>query len=215
MNTNPNAIKILCYGDSNTWGYIPKTGQRYPVNIRWTGILQQALGGAYDLIEEGLNGRTINVDDAERVGRNSKSYLIHCLETQDPVNLIILLLGTNDLKERFHRTAEQVTQGLEELIKTIKDYGTGKNKTNTKILIISPFLVDESVEGVKDEYLGGEQKSRQLGKLYEEVAKRNGCDFLDTLPVVQPSKKDGYHLEPEEHQKLAEVFYSKIKSLYK
>ena len=97
MNTGPNAIKVLCYGDSNTWGRDPHgKGIRYPVNVRWTGLLQSKLGHDYDIIEEGLGGRTTVIDDPKREGRNGKTYLRPCLETHSPIDVITLMLGTND-----------------------------------------------------------------------------------------------------------------------
>ena len=92
---------VLCYGDSNTWGYIGGTGERFAPEVRWPGVLQAALGGAYRVIEEGLNGRTTVFDDSIEEGRNGETYLRPCLQTHAPIDLVILMLGTNDLKRRF------------------------------------------------------------------------------------------------------------------
>lgn len=103
MNTNVNAKRVLCFGDSNTWGYIPASGKRHPVGIRWTTLLQEKLGSDFEVIEEGLNSRTTDMNDPKHVGKNGLAYLRPCLETHDPIDLIILMLGTNDMKERFNR----------------------------------------------------------------------------------------------------------------
>src|SRR6266581_6911945 len=108
MNANPQAKRILCYGDSNVWGQIPSTFERYDSNIRWTGLLQQLLEYDYELIEEGLGGRTTIFDDANKESCNGKKYLLPCLQSHNPLDIIILLLGTNDLKEKFNQTPEQV-----------------------------------------------------------------------------------------------------------
>jgi lysophospholipase L1-like esterase len=85
--------RILCYGDSNTWGYDPVTQERFDKNERWTGQLSQMLGGNYDVIEEGLNGRTTVWDDPIEGYKNGRDYLIPCLESHKPLDLVIILLG--------------------------------------------------------------------------------------------------------------------------
>jgi lysophospholipase L1-like esterase len=92
---------ILCYGDSNTWGYIPGTGERYASHVRWPGVLQNALGNGYVIIEEGLCGRTTVWDDPIEEYRSGKEYLIPCLKSHAPLDLVVLMLGSNDLKMRF------------------------------------------------------------------------------------------------------------------
>src|SRR5476651_2205463 len=103
MTTNPNAITVLCYGDSNTWGQKPDKSGRYPADIRWTGRLQQLLGNGYYIIEEGLGSRTTDLDYDKKSGRNGKIYLIPCLESHNPIDVVVLMLGTNDLKIEFDR----------------------------------------------------------------------------------------------------------------
>jgi lysophospholipase L1-like esterase len=113
--------RSLCYGDSNTWGFIPAIGERYPYNIRWTGVLQSLLGPDFEVIEEGLNSRTTNIEDPNNIGRNGKKYLIPCLDSQFPLDVIILMLGTNDLKVRLNRSMQEIEAGVEELVQTIKN----------------------------------------------------------------------------------------------
>ena len=101
--------RILCFGDSNTWGYNPETGGRYSPDVRWTRLLGKILGDEYEIIEEGQNGRTITMDDnAEGGHKNGLAYLIPCLETHLPLNDIIIMLGTNDLKNRFQFDAMSI-----------------------------------------------------------------------------------------------------------
>lgn len=95
---------ILCYGDSNTYGLMPDSPDRYPRDVRWTGILQKKLGEDYYVIEEGLSGRTTLWDDPIEEHKNGKKYLLPCLDSHKPVDLVILMLGTNDLKTRFSLT---------------------------------------------------------------------------------------------------------------
>jgi lysophospholipase L1-like esterase len=213
MNIVPVAIKVLCFGDSNTWGYTPKTKQRYPVGVRWTSLLQKKLGNDYWIIEEGLNGRTTNIDDPVKVGKNGLTYLIPCLETHNPIDVLILFLGTNDLKERYHRSAQQIAEAINNLVEVINQRAVNKEGREPRILLVSPPLVNETVAGVEEKYKGAESKSRQLGSLYQAVAEKYNLPFVDLLKHVEPSLKDGYHLEPESHAKVAEIFFEKIRKL--
>ena len=93
--------RILCIGDSNTWGYIPGSGERYEKNVRWTGKLAQMLGENYEVIEEGMNGRTTAFTDKIEPGTAALDYLYPCLISQFPLDYIIVMLGTNDTKTRY------------------------------------------------------------------------------------------------------------------
>ena len=133
---------ILCYGDSNTWGYNPDGSGRYPKHIRWTTVLQKELGDSFDVISEGLNGRTTVWDDPVRAlggeHRNGKKYLLPCLNTHKPIDLVILFLGSNDLKPRYNVTSIEIAQGVEMLVNIIKKSDTGPNMTSPEILVIIP-----------------------------------------------------------------------------
>jgi lysophospholipase L1-like esterase len=214
MNLNPEAIKILCFGDSNTWGNIPGLVKRYPVNKRWTGLLQEVLGQRFCIIEEGLSARTTNLDDPKHFGKNGKTYLVPCLETHSPLDCLILSLGTNDLKERFHRSPEQIAAGIEDLVQTTYSVIQEEGRNKLKIILLSPPLIDESVEGVQENYLDAEAKSKMLGDLYRKIAEKYGLEFVDLSAIVTPSKTDGYHLEPEAHAKIANSLGKLILKLY-
>ena len=101
MTINPNVKRILCFGDSNTWGQRPDAKARFLPNERWTGQLQQLLGDNFDIIEEGLNSRTTNLEFSRKPGRNGLEYFRPCLESHNPLDLIIIMLGTNDFKVEF------------------------------------------------------------------------------------------------------------------
>lgn len=210
MNTNLNAIKILCYGDSNTWGYVPKTAERYPTNIRWTGLLQKKLGDGYEIIEEGVNSRTTVIDDSNRIGKNGLTYLVPCLETHNPIDKIILFLGTNDLKERFNRTPQQISVGIETLLSSIKEFAKTSSGSTPEVILICPTIIDESVPGVEEKYFGAEVKSRQLPKLYKSIADRNSLKYLNLQEFISPSKLDGYHFDIDTHRKVAALLHSII-----
>lgn len=215
MNTNPNAIRILCYGDSNTWGHIPITKERYSADVRWTGLLQSKLGGDYEIIEEGLGSRTTRWEYSEKEGRNGKMYLLPCLESHNPIDVIILFLGTNDLKEVYQQTAQQIATSIRELIQIIKKKSLTKQKVVPMILLISPAIVDETVPGTEERYKGAQQRSEGLGIEYAKVAKEEGCKFVDLAAIVRPSKQDGIHFEPEAHLLIADTFEKSLREMLK
>lgn len=212
MTINKNAKRILCYGDSNTWGYMPGSGERFSPDMRWTGLLQKALGNNYEIIEEGLNARTTALDDPKYEGKNGKNYLKPCLQTHYPLDLVILMLGTNDLKERFNRAPKQIAEGIEILISVMFDPDSNYNY-RPEVILMSPPIINESVKGVSENFLGAEEKSKHLGTLYKNVAEKHKIGFIDLKKFVSPSKTDGCHLEPEAHQKIADLVFEKIKDM--
>ena len=212
MNTNPNAIRILCFGDSNTWGYIPATGERRPLNERWTGMLQKSLGDNYEIIEEGLNSRTTDLDDSKHKGKNGILYLFPCLASHYPLDYIVLMLGTNDLKYRFQREPQRIVDGVQNLINEIKESVNEAEEKMPKVILMCPPIVDESVDGVsnKDKYEGAEAKSKMLPELYKKLAEENNLGYINLQDFVQPSKADGYHLDVESHKIVAELVEKEI-----
>lgn len=213
MNTNPETIRILCYGDSNTWGANPREDVRYPANVRWTGILQEKLGNNFEIIEEGLCGRTTVLDDPKEENRNGLTYLKPCLISHQPIDQVILILGTNDLKERFNLSAEDIAGNIEKLVLVIKEMGLDKSGNPPKIILISPSSVKEQSDNSAGEFGGAEEKSKQFGRFYQEVATRQGLEFVDISEYITPSSIDGLHLEEEAHAKIAEILFDKVKSV--
>jgi len=193
---------ILCFGDSLTWGYDPATGNRIARDKRWAGVLGQDLGQKYYIIEEGLNGRTTIWDDPLHGGyKNGMKYLVPCLASHRPIDLVILFLGTNDLKMHFYLSAAEISEGIRTLVNIILKSESGPDERAPKVLVVAPPHITELSEFV-DEFESGKTKSRQLGYLYSQVAEEYGCEFLDASDVVVASNIDGVHLEAEEHIKL-------------
>ncbi|MDQ3099405.1 MAG: SGNH/GDSL hydrolase family protein [bacterium] len=209
-----NAKTILCYGDSNTWGYIPGTGERHPRSKRWVNILQSKLGEDYEVISEGCNSRTTTLDDPDNVDKNGMTYLLPCLVSHKPINLVILMLGTNDAKAKFNVSAFQIASQLEELINVIQKSQCGLNNASPKVLLISPPIIKVTPGALQKGYKGADIKSKEFGKYYQEVAHKYGCDFLNSAEIIESSDTDGYHFEPSEHAKLAESIYNKINNTY-
>ncbi len=201
--------RVLCFGDSNTWGYNPVADDRYDRDTRWTGILRNQLGDGYEIIEEGLNGRTTVWNDPIEGYRNGYEYLIPCLETHHPLDLVVILLGTNDLKKRFSLSAYDIAQGAAVLAKTAMKSAAGYNSQPPKVLLIAPAPIAR-LSNYAEMFEGAKEKSHKLGKHYCQVAEELGCDFLDLAGVVVSSDVDGIHFDPSEHQKLGLAVSQKV-----
>ncbi len=214
MNIDPEAIKVLCFGDSNTWGYSPIEGTRYPVNVRWPGVLQSMLGDGYWIIEEGLNGRTTDVDDPGSPGRNGLIYLHPCLKTHNPIDVIILMLGTNDTKQKFDRSAQRISEGLRSLLDEIETTSYDHAGRSPQLIIVIPPLVDDTIEKAREDFINASQRLRELSCLYRQLARTYGARFLDLAQLVSPSQKDGIHLEPADHCAIAENLAGVIQAIY-
>lgn len=211
MTTNPVAKTILCFGDSNTWGQKPDKHGPYPVDVRWTGLLQRALGDEYDIVEEGLGGRTTDLDYVRKPGRNGRAYLGPCLESHLPISLVVLMLGTNDLKIEFDRSPTDIANAIEGLVNLIAEKTSGQ----AQILLVSPILIDDTASDFAKNYIPeyydheSTVKSQHLSAAYEAVAQKLDCDFLDASIVAQAGE-DGIHFSPEAHASLARVLTEKI-----
>lgn len=212
-------IRILCYGDSNTWGYISGSDhKRYGNKERWTKLLAELLGDEFEIIEEGLNSRTLISNDTRpgKEGKNGYEYLTPCLDTHDPIHLVILMLGTNELKSVYNKTAEQIGNMLEEyFVKTILNRKSQIGNNYPKLLLVTPPVVNENTEYCKqkDKYLGAMQKSKELNLIYKNIAKKYDCYFLGNEELT--TGIDGVHLTKESHRKLAEMLNIKIREIYK
>ncbi len=204
---------ILCFGDSNTWGYDPVTKNRYDRHTRWTGVLQALLGDTCYIIEEGLNGRTTVWQDPIEEGRCGKEYLMPCLLSHKPLDLVILMLGTNDLKKRFDVSADDIARANGLLIEKILSSGCGRNGEAPEILLLSPAVIQETGE-LSEMFSGGKEKSRQFAVKYRAVAELYSCQFLDTAPLMTVSELDGIHYPPEAHRALAETLSVKIQEMF-
>lgn len=210
---NKQIKTILCYGDSNTWGYVPGTGRRYDAFSRWTGVLRASLGDEYMVIEEGLSGRTTVWDDPIELHKNGAMYLPPCLATHKPIDLVIIMLGTNDLKRRFSLSAFDIAAGMNRLIQIIRSSGSGADEQAPKILLLSPPHVGPLPAPLDDMLEGAEEKSLKLKDHYMAIAKQNQCEFFDTAQLVTASTVDGIHLEADAHKKLGEALARRVLEL--
>jgi lysophospholipase L1-like esterase len=209
-------INILCYGDSNTWGRKPLEDTRFPLDVRWPGVLRQQLGSGYWVIEEGLNGRTTVWDDPVAEGRSGKGYLVPCLNTHKPLDLVALMLGSNDLKPKFSLTAYEVARGAATLLEIIQKSGAGPDGQSPQVLLISPpHVIPLDIESEwRDQFEGAAEKSRQLARYYTTVAQQFGVHFLDAATVMLSSPRDGIHFEAEGHARLGSAVAQKVRAIF-
>src|SRR5271166_5764198 len=164
---------IVAFGDSNTWGYDPATGERFPPAQRWPSVLQREPGVEFEVIAEGLNGRTTVHDDPIEPHRCGADALPSCLMSHMPLDLLIVALGCNDLKKRFSVSAFDIAEGAARLIAIARAYGVGPGGGAPNILLVAPPPLAR-LTAYAEMFEGGTEKSRLLGQRYGDVAKREG-----------------------------------------
>lgn len=201
---------ILCFGDSNTYGYRPDNKNRYLKNQRWTGILSEKFEKKdTEIIEEGLVGRTTVFEDNLRPGRKGIDYLYPILETHAPVDQLVLMLGTNDCKTCYKASPRVIGYGIERLIKDAKRFDE-----KLKILLISPINLGDEVW--RDEYdpefnSHSVEVSKKLKDIYSGLAAKYDIQFLAASDVAKPSVEDQEHLDETGHKQLANAIYEILK----
>jgi len=204
---------VLCYGDSNTWGHDPRNGQRLPREQRWPGVLRQSLGLGYEVIEEGLPGRTSVFNDPLEPYKSGKDYLIPCLQSHSPIDLVILLLGTNDIQSRYNVSAMEISLGIGVLVEMIQATTAGPSGTAPDVLLLAPPPIGRVPDEWSESFIGAEAKSRRLAEYYQRIADEYQCEFYDTSLCVVSSTSDGVHWELGEHEKLGKVLAPLVRLL--
>jgi lysophospholipase L1-like esterase len=177
-------------------------------------VLQGALGGAFRVIEEGLNGRTTVWDDPIEGDKNGKTYLRPCIQTHKPIDLVILMLGTNDLKRRFSLSAQDIAAGAEKLVRIIRASEAGPQGSAPQVLLVCPASVRNLPVMTEMFGVDAEERSRRMPAFYTEAAQRCGCTFFDASTVASVCDADGIHLTQASHaalgKRLAEIAASII-----
>jgi lysophospholipase L1-like esterase len=205
---------ILCYGDSNTYGYNGETESRYPLEERWVTVMARELGDDYHVIAEGLNGRTtIWPDPVEGEYKSGKTYLVPCLESHHPIDLIVLMLGTNDLKHRFGLSAWDIARSIETLLELIGGTTFGPDGMPPEVLLVCPAPTCVRGTVFEEMFDGADEKSVHLARYYGEVADVYGAAFLDAGTVVKSSQVDGIHLDASELPKLGRAIAAAVREV--
>src|SRR5215207_9571478 len=212
MSERERVSTVLCYGDSNSWGYDPATRARYPPHTRWTGVLAARLGAENRVVEEGLNGRTTRWDDPIEVGRNGLTYLRACIESHQPLDLVIVMLGTNDLKRRFDLSASDIAQSAAVVAETAQRFALTADGRNARVLLVAPPAVATLTE-YDQMFAGAREKSRQFSHYFRLAAGWHHLPFFDAGSVIVSSENDGIHFDAAEHRKLGEALADEVHRL--
>ena len=210
--------RILCFGDSNTWGYIPEgNGARYDENTRWTQLMQKALGSDFAVIEEGHNGRTTVFFDPFEYRMAGIDYFYPCIVSQSPLDLIILMLGSNDLKARFSVTAPDIADGFDRYHAALKT--ANLHGSDPKVLLVAPAEMDPAYHHHPSfsTVFGpdADKRSKGFAEAYRKTAEKHGWSFLDAALYAKASPLDGLHLDAEAHRSLAGAITAKVRKLLK
>jgi lysophospholipase L1-like esterase len=205
---------VLVYGDSNTWGYDATAQARHPFSRRWTTVLARELGSDYLVIPEGLNGRTtVWPDPVEGEYKSGKSTLYAILESHHPIDLVVLMLGTNDLKHRWGLSAWDIARGAQTLVELIQQSAFGPDLRPPQILLIAP--APTCIEGTRFEemFAGSDEKSQRLAHYYRLVADEFGCGFMNAGEHIVSSSVDGIHLDADELPKLGQAVAARVREM--
>lgn len=210
---------ILCYGDSNTFGSATRPGddERYAPHERWPGVLQSKLGNGWAVIAEGLPGRTtVHPDPIEGRWLDGSAYLHPCLRSHRPLDVVAIMLGTNDLKQRFGVGPADIAAGIGALLAIVRKSESGPGGRAPRMLVICPPpILDRHGEAARLEamFTGGYEKSLRMAPLYEDTAREHGAAFLDAGGIVRSSAFDGIHLDADMHAILGRAVADKIAAL--
>lgn len=209
--------RILCFGDSNTYGYVPGgSGRRYSEEIRWPARLQMLLGNEYIVIEDGLPGRTTDIDAPDEPWKNGMAYLRGVLSTHRPIDMVIIMLGTNDLKAELHRESSDIADALRNIVTTAGSFLKEKQNYAPKTMIIAPACLNDRI-GVNYDFgfdVYSITKSRELAEKYRTAASETDALFLDASQYVRTSPVDGVHLTPEAHAVLADEVFRTVSAWF-
>ena len=200
---------VLCYGDSNTWGYDPETKDRFRPDVRWTGALADKLSERFKVIEEELNGRTTVWGDLVEGHKNGISYLTPCLLTHKPLDMVTLMLGTNDLKACFAVPAADIARSTGRLCEIVMKSDVGLHGCHPKMLLLTPPPLGRLTE-FADTFQGDLEKSKHLGETYKIVAAEQGVDFLGVATIPHTSDIEGVHFDADSHHHLGVAVATRV-----
>lgn len=200
--------KILCYGDSNVFGFNPENGKRFNKNSRWSGILDELLDN-YEVIEKGLNNRVGFVDNPVGFEYSAKYNLEHELRKYNNIEILILAVGTNDFQFQYKISEETIEKELLELIKIAL-------KNCQKIILIPPVEIQTDILNSYFSIMFDEtciQKTKSISKIYKKLAEINNCEYFNFNDFTKPSKIDGLHYEIESHRLIAQKLAKFIQNI--
>lgn len=207
----------LCFGDSNTHGSMPMealgVSQRHPAEARWPSIMAEQLGSDWTVIDEGHPGRTtVHDDPIEGEHKNGARALLALLESHKPLDLVIIMLGTNDLKARFNVSALEIAQSVEKLVHMVRGSACGPEYITPEVLVVVPTSIVET--GVlADFFRGGAAKSEEMAGIFKQMGERAKVPIFDAGTVCAVSTTDGIHFEPNALRALGEALADQVQKL--
>ncbi|MDY8109394.1 SGNH/GDSL hydrolase family protein [Fulvimarina sp. 2208YS6-2-32] len=207
---------VLCFGDSNTYGQVPGGSplDRYGLSERWPGVLQRALGSGWHVIEEGLSGRTtVHNDPIEGDLKNGRTYLRPCLMSHAPLDLVIIMLGTNDLKVRLGQPASEVAMGIGCLIHDIRDLAPGPFGKVPEVMVVAPPPMLDDIKEWESIFKGAQAKSHELALQFEIIADSLEVHFFDAGSVCACNALDGFHIDDEAHRSLGLALAGEVEAI--
>lgn len=212
--------RILCFGDSLTWGWVPVADgmptERFPRHRRWTGVLADQLGDGHVVIEEGLSARTTNIDDPTDPRLNGAAYLPSCLASHLPLDLVILMLGTNDTKANFNRTPLDIALGMSLLVTQVLTSagGVGTAYPAPQVLVMAPPALAPTPHPWFQLIFGGSQeKTAQLAQVYSAMASFVKVPFFDAGSVISTDGVDGVHFTEQNNHDLGVALSEQVRGL--
>jgi lysophospholipase L1-like esterase len=206
---------IVCFGDSNTHGADPSGAGRMSREVRWPRVMARELGDGYEVIEEGLNGRTTCWETPIEPGRNGLTYLVPCLLSHAPVDLVIIMLGTNDLKRVFGLGAPEIAGGMARLVDEARRSLTGPDDAPPAVLVVAPVPLGEVTEHSELWGFGeARQTSSRLAHFYALVAQDRGVAFFDAGSVATVHPDDGVHLDAEACASLGTALAAEVRAQF-
>ncbi|MEP3299991.1 MAG: SGNH/GDSL hydrolase family protein [Pseudoruegeria sp.] len=210
--------RIMCFGDSLTWGWVPVIEgvptTRYPADVRWTGVMQRQLGEDYIVIEEGLSARTTSLNDPTDPRLDGSAYLPSALASHFPLDLVIIMLGTNDTKAYFHRTPFEVAAGISKLVGQVLSSagGVGTIYPAPQVLIVAPPPLTPMPHAYFQSLFGGaHKKTSAFSKQYADLADFMKVEFFDAGSVISTDGVDGIHFTEENNAVLGKALAQKIR----
>lgn len=214
----PDKKRILCFGDSLTWGLDPETLQRFPEESRWPKVLEKELAGAFTVIEEGQNGRTVATDDPAEGEKNGIRYIGPCLESHSPLAYVVIMLGSNDCKRKYSYAAMDIGGEMKLFLEKVIAYDHFRCNDSFRVILISPPLISGAICGswLGDifGYENAVKVSSEIASWYRELCCQYKCHFINAAEYgVKTSAADGLHLDAENQRKLGKAVAEYIRGL--
>jgi lysophospholipase L1-like esterase len=212
--------RVICFGDFLTWGAMPFTEfskvLRYPPDMRWTWVMASDFGPSVEMIEQGLCCRTTNIDDPLQPDTNGANHLGYSLRTHAPIDVVVIMLGTNDTKCHYGRRPSEITLGLSNVVSEVLSGIEFSNRDGTPpntLIVAPPPLGPVVAPWQQQQYYGSREKTLELAHEYKLMAGHLGVGFLNSGKIVSTESSDGVHLSVESNILLGRAVARKVMTM--